>query len=186
MSNRPYFRYSGKELEDLFTQSKNNHDILIALKFELSHRKYTKSRLLEAKIEKLIISDSSRDKPHEEQLTPSSLYSTEATIIRVPKSKVIAPEPKIERPITPPERYIVECTQCKTPNFLYAPDDKVQYLSCSNCKTTFEVQCKQGVMRTTFHAKSETSSKINFSTTGWLLALVALATTLAFAIYLFM
>ena len=184
MSNRPYFRYSGKELEDLFTQSKNNHDVLTALKFELSHRKYTKSRLLETKIEKLITSNSNRDKPYkEEQLTPSSPYSSEATIVRAPESKIIVPEPKIGLPVAPPQRYIVECEKCQTPNFLYALDDKVQYLSCSNCKTSFEVQFKQGVMRTTFHTRPQVPSQISFKTVSWLIALVAL---LVFIIYLFM
>jgi len=184
MSNRPYFRYSGKELKELFTQSKNNHDVLIALKFELSHRKYSKSRLLEAEIGKSITSNANKDRPYEEQLISSSPYSTEATVVHVPKPTSIASEPIMLPTITPPERYIVECEQCQTPNFLYALDDKVQYLSCSNCKASFEVQFKQGVMRTTFHAKPETPSKI--SIISWLLTLVAFATALAFSIYLFM
>lgn len=182
MSNRPYFRYSGKELQELFTQSEDNHDILIALKFELSHRKYSKSRLLESKIEKFITSNSNQEK----LLKTQSPYSTEATIVPVLRPTVIAPESKIEQPVTPPERYIVECTYCKTPNFIYIIDEKIQYLSCSNCKTPFDVQFKQSVMRTTFHAKSETSSKDRFNNIGWSLALVAFAITIVFAIYLFM
>ena len=167
MSKRPYFKYSGEELKNLFTQSKNDIETLTALKFELSHRKYSKSRLLETEIEKTI----------------TSLYNTEATVIQVQKMKAIEPEPIVLPNTTPPERYIVECEQCKTPNFLYALDDKVQYLSCSSCKTSFEVQFKQGVMRTTFHTRPQAPSQISFKTVSWLIALVA---TLVFTIYLFM
>ena len=166
MSKRPYFRYSGEELKTLFTESKNDIETLTALKFELGHRKYSKSRLLETEIEKTI----------------TSLYNTEATDIQVQKIKAIEPEPIVLPTTTTPERYIVECEQCQTPNFLYALDDKVQYLSCSNCKTSFEVQFKQGVMRTTFHTRPQTPSQISFKTVSWLIALVA---ALVFTIYLF-
>ena len=167
MSKRPYFRYSGEELKTLFTESKNDIETLTALKFELGHRKYSKSRLLETEIEKTI----------------TSLYNTEATDIQVQKMKAIEPKPIVLPTTTASERYIVECEQCQTPNFLYALDDKVQYLSCSNCKTSFEVQFKHGVMRTTFHTRPQASSQISFKTVSWLIALVA---ALGFTIYLFM
>ena len=73
MSKRPYFRYSGEELKTLFTESKNDIETLTALKFELGHRKYSKSRLLETEIEKTI----------------TSLYNPEATDIQVQKIKAI-------------------------------------------------------------------------------------------------
>ena len=183
MSKRPYFRYSGEELETLFMESKNNIEILTALKFELSHRKYSKSRLLETEIEKLITSNQNKNTPSEERTIPSSLYSTEATVLRVPKPKAVESKPITSPTTIPPERYVVECEQCQTPNFLYALDDKVQYLSCSNCKTSFEVQFKQGVMRTTFHTRPQAPSQISFKTVSWLIALVAV---LVFIIYLFM
>ncbi len=183
MSNRPYFKYSGKELQELFNKSQNNPDVLIALKFELSHRKYSKSRLMETEIEKLIIPNPNKNRPFEGSSIPSSPYSTEATVMHNPKPKAVEPEPIVLPNTTPPERYIVECEQCKTPNFLYALDDKMQYLSCSNCKTSFEVQFKQGVMRTTFHTRPQAPSQISFKTVSWLIALVA---ALVFIIYLFM
>lgn len=183
MSKRPYFKYSGEELKALFTESKNDIETLTALKFELSHRKYSKSRLLETEIEKLIISNPNKNSSCGEHSIPSSPYSTEATIIHNPKPKAVEPEPIVLPNTNPPERYIVECEQCKTPNFLYALDDKVQYLSCSNCKTSFEVQFKQGVMRTTFHTRPQAPSQISFKTVSWLIALVA---ALVFTIYLFM
>lgn len=182
MSKCPYFRYSGEELKALFTESKNDIETLKALRFELSHRKYSKSRLLETEIDKLIISNPNKNRLVEEQSTPSSPYSTEATVIHNTKPKAVEPEPIILPTITPPERYIVECEKCQTPNFLYVLDDKMQYLSCSNCKTPFEVQFKQGVMRTTFHAKHETPSKISFSIIGWSLALIVFVITLVFVI----
>lgn len=183
MSKRPYFRYSGEELKTLFTESKNDIEILTALKFELSHRKYPKSRLLETEIEKLITSNQNKNIYPEKQSILSSPYNTEATVIQVQKLKAIEPEPIVLPTITHPERYIVECEQCQTPNFLYALDDKVQYRSCSNCRTSFEVQFKQGVMRTTFHTRPQAPSQISFKTVSWLLALVA---ALVFIIYLFM
>lgn len=183
MSKRPYFRYSGEELKTLFTQSKNDIETLTALKFELGHRKYSKSRLLETEIEKLITSNQNKNIYSEKQSIPSSPYNTEATVIQVQKIKAIEPEPIVLPTTTPPERYIAECEQCQTPNFLYALDDKVQYLSCSNCKTPFDVQFKQGVMRTTFHAIPQTPSKTSFKTISWLIALVA---ALLFITYLFM
>lgn len=183
MSKRPYFRYSGEELKALLIESKNDIETLTALKFELSHRKYSKSRLLETEIEKLIISNQNKKRPSEEQSIPPSPYSTEAKVIQVPKIKAVESEPVISPTNTPPERYIVECEQCQTPNFLYALDDKVQYLSCSNCKTSFEIQFKQGVMRTIFHARPQVPSQISFKTVSWLIALVA---ALVFIIYLFM
>ena len=183
MSKRPYFKYSGEELKALFTESKNDIETLTALKFELSHRKYSKSRLLETEIEKLIISNPNKNRPFEKQSISSSPYNTEAAVIQVQKLKAIEPEPIVLPTPTTPERYIVECEQCQTPNFLYALDDKVQYLSCSNCKTSFEVQFKQGVMRTTFHTRPQTPSQISFKTVSWLIALVA---ALVFTIYLFM
>lgn len=183
MSKRPYFRCSGEELKTLFTESKNDIETLTALRFELSHRKYSKSRLLETEIDKLIISNPDKNKPFEEQSTPSSPYNTEATVIQVQKLKAIEPEIIVLPTITHLERYIVECEQCQTPNFLYALDDKVQYLSCSNCKISFEVQFKQGVMRTTFHARPQVPSQISFKTVSWLIALVA---ALVFIIYPFM
>lgn len=183
MSKRPYFRYSGEELKALFMESKNDIDTLKALKFELSHRKYSKSRLLETEIDKLIISNPDKNEPFEEQSIPSSRYNTEATLVHSTKPKAVELESVILSTITPSKRYIVKCEQCQTPNFLYALDDKVQYLSCSNCKTSFEVQFKQGVMRTTFHAKPQVTSQISFKTVSWLIALVA---ALVFTIYLFM
>lgn len=181
MSKRPYFRYSGEELKTLFIESKNDIETLTALKFELSHRKYSKSRLLETEIEKLITSNQNKNIYSEKQSIPSSPYNTEATVIQVQRLKAIEPEPMVLPNTTPPERYIVECEQCKTPNFLYALDDKVQYLSCSNCKTSFEVQFKRGVMNTTFHARPQIPSKTSFKTVSWLILLAA-----ALAIYLFM
>jgi hypothetical protein len=183
MNKRPYFRYSGEELKALFTESKDDIDTLTALKFELSHRKYSKSRLLETEIEKLITSNQNKKIYSEKQSISSSPYNTEATVIQVKKLKAVEPEPIVLPNTTLPERYIVECEQCKTPNFLYALDDKVQYLSCSNCKTSFEVQFKQGVMRTTFHTRPQAPSQISFKTVSWLIALVA---ALVFTIYLFM
>lgn len=183
MSKRPYFRYSGEELKTVFTESKNDIETLTALKFELSHRKYSKSRLLETEINKLIISNTDKNKPFEEQSIPSSPYSTEATLVHNTRPKAVEPESTILPTITPPERYIVECKQCQTPNFLYVLDDKVQYLSCSNCKSSFEVQFKRGVMSTTFHARPQTPSKASFKTVSWLIALVA---ALVFITYLFM
>ncbi len=183
MSKRPYFRYSGEELKALFTESKNDIETLTALKFELSHRKYSKSRLLETEIEKLIISNPNKNRSCGEHSIPSSPYNTEARVIRTPKSKGIKPEPIVLPNTTHPERYIVECEHCKTPNFLYALDDKVQYLSCSNCKTSFEAQFKRGVMSTTFHARPQIPSKISFKTVSWLIVLVV---ALVFTIYLFM
>lgn len=134
-------------------------------------------------MKKTITSNQNKNIYSEKQSIPSSLYNTEATVIQVQKIKAIEPEPIILPTITPPERYIVECKQCQTPNFLYALDDKVQYLSCSNCKTSFEVQFKQGAMRTTFHARPQVPSQISFKTVSWLIALVA---ALVFFIYLFM
>lgn len=183
MNKRPYFKYSGEELKALFTESKNDIETLTALRFELSHRKYSKSRLLETEIDKLIISNPDKNKPFEEQSSPSSPYSTEATLLHNTKPKAVEPEPRVLTTITPPERYIVECKQCQTPNFLYVLDDKVQYLSCSNCKSSFEVQFKRGVISTTFHAIPQTPSKTSFKTISWLIALVA---ALLFITYLFM
>ena len=89
MNKRPYFRYSGEELKALFTESKDDIDTLTALKFELSHRKYSKSRLLETEIEKLITSNQNKKIYSEKQSISSSPYNTEATVIQVKKLKAI-------------------------------------------------------------------------------------------------
>lgn len=136
MSQRPYFRYSGKEIEDLFERSKEDINVLEALKKELSYRKRNKSRLLEDKIDKALESINTYS---------GSNSST---------NKTIHPVEEI------PKKYVVECSKCHTPNFIYALDDKVQYLSCAYCSTPFEAQLKQGVLRTTFKSEPIPSSEL--------------------------
>lgn len=179
MSQRPYFRYSGKELEDLFESSKDNIEVLKALKFELSHRKSKKMRLIEIEVNKILQSTSNISKPT--SFSPD--FSTDKTISPTAQQTQIC-QPMID-PLElkhkeaelvsnqSPEKYIVECAKCNTPNFIYALDDKVQYLSCSNCRTSFEAQLKQGVLRTTFKSESLPSSRPASSNNVMIYALVA-------------
>mgnify|MGYP000663319788 CR=1 FL=1 len=64
--------------------------------------------------------------------------------------------------IAQPEQVLVECSNCHTPNFVLNKIERVQYLSCSNCKQPFEAEFKYGVLRTNFITqKSEEKTQSN-------------------------
>ncbi len=78
-------------------------------------------------------------------------------------------------PQAAPERVVVECANCKTPNFVSTLEGVVQHLSCSACKSAYEAQFKYGVMRTTFQAKPTTEyggSGIKWIHTGLVVLLI--------------
>ncbi len=56
----------------------------------------------------------------------------------------------VSQDIAQPEQVLVECPKCHTPNFVLNKIERVQYLSCSNCKQPFEAEFKYGVLRTNF------------------------------------
>lgn len=189
MRERPYFRYSGKELEELFESSKEDCAVLENLKVELSHRKRTKSRLLEEKINKTLTEIYSKqiESTSNTQLgysTDNTILSNQGTETATSTTQPIYAEPLIPKlNSTPtPEKYVVECAKCQTPNFIYALDDKTQYLSCSNCRTPFEASLKQGVLRTTFNSEPATSSSSKPSNN--MITYVLIAFIILFAIYL--
>lgn len=144
MSKRPYFRSGIDDLEQLFASAEGNPTLLKALQQELAHREKPRARALKAKVDgrlaKLTGSPqgaSSPGRPWEAQIAG---YPT-----------VQGAPPPLASPPSTPERVIVECSQCKTPNFVSALEGVVQHLACSSCQTPFEAQFKYGVLRTTFH-----------------------------------
>lgn len=135
MASRPYFKYGIEQLQELAQSSREDLKVLKAIQYELGFRRVPKARALKRNVDEQV-----------NRLSP------------------IGPAPNPPRPPVPhvPNRVIVECANCKTPNFVSTLEDVVQHLSCSACKAPYEAQFKYGVMRTKFQTtpvlKSGTSA----------------------------
>lgn len=153
VSTRPYFRSSIDDLESIFRSAESDLSVLRKLQQELAHRDKPRARALKVKVgERLkFLTGQSTNKDYS-HATPRSV---------VPSIRVLTPHtsslPHGTQPV-PPERVVVECARCKTPNFVSTLDGIAQHLSCSECRAPFEAQFKYGVMRTTFLAADEQKS----------------------------
>lgn len=153
MSTRPYFRSSIDDLESIFRSAGSDLSVLRKLQHELVHREKPRARALKVKVGERLkcLTDQSTNTDYSNTTTPSAIPAR--PVVAPPTSSI----PHATHP-APPERVVVECARCKTPNFVSTLDDIVQHLSCSACRTPFEAQFKYGVMRTTFLAADEPKS----------------------------
>ena len=167
MSARPYFRSSIEDLESIFRSAESDLSVLQKLQQELAQREKPRARALKVKVGERLkcLTDQSADTDFSHATPPSA----------VPASSL----PHGTRPV-PPERVVVECARCKTPNFVSTLDGIVQHLSCSACRTPFEAQFKYGVMRTTFLAADEPKSTGSGMKWIFVVLLAALALVLLF------
>lgn len=176
MSARPYFRSSIDDLESVFRSAESDLSVLRQLQQELAHREKPRARALKVKV-------GERLKSLTDQSTGILRTSHPIHPPAVSARQVVTPPTSFFPHAThqvAPERVVVECARCKTPNFVSTLDGIVQHLSCSACRTPFEAQFKYGVMRTTFLAADEPKS--TGSSMKWLFVvlLAALALVLLF------
>ena len=145
MAYRPYFKHGIEQIQELVATSRSDLKVLKVIQYELGHRDRPKARALKAEVDELVRKLSvGAVAPPAPPVTPPRERGPE--------------EPAIQTPPDAPDRVIVECANCKTPNFVSTLEGVVQHLSCSACKSAYEAQFKYGVMRTTFQAKPTTES----------------------------
>jgi len=143
MAYRPYFKHGIEQIQALVASSHGDLKALKVIQYELGFRDRPKARALKAEVDDIV--------------------RRLSTGIAVPPAhqppRVSLPAPPAAPPSqAAPDRVVVECANCKTPNFVSTLEGVVQHLSCSACKSAYEAQFKYGVMRTTFQAKPTTES----------------------------
>ncbi|NUT63646.1 hypothetical protein [Herbaspirillum sp. C9C3] len=149
MAYRPYFKHGIEQIQTLVASSHGDLKTLKAIQFELGFRDRPKARTLKVEVDDLVLRLSTGTVVP--QTYPAAPVN-QPPRVTVPE-RADAPPPQVF-----PDRVIVECANCKTPNFVSTLDGVVQHLSCSACKSAYEAQFKYGVMRTTFQTKSTTES----------------------------
>jgi len=149
MAYRPYFKHGIEQIQALVTSSNCDLKVLKLIQYELGFRDRPKARALKAEVDDLVLRLSTGTAvPPARPLPPADQ-----------PPRVTVPEPPAASPSqVAPDRVVVECGNCKTPNFVSTLEGVVQHLSCSACKSAYEAQFKYGVMRTTFQARPTTES----------------------------
>ncbi len=143
MAYRPYFKHGIEQIQALVASSHGDLKTLKVIQYELGFRDRPKARALKAEVDDLVRRLSTGT------VVPPANQPPRVTVPEPPA----APPPQAA-----PDRVVVECANCKTPNFVSTLEGVVQHLSCSVCKSAYEAQFKYGVMRTTFQAKPTTES----------------------------
>jgi len=162
MGYRPYFKYGIEQIQALVAASRGDLKTLKVIQYELGFRSKPKARALKADVDALVLRLS-------DGMPASSSISNSDRLPMATAQESAANQSTASAP----DRVVVHCAHCNTPNFVSPLDGVVQHLSCSACKAPFEAQYKYGVMRTTFHAKP--TSKPAVSPFIWvILGLVAL------------
>lgn len=163
MAYRPYFKNRIEELQTLVDSSSNELKVLKVVQYELKFRDRPKAKALKVKVDELV---------HQLSANSNALYTQQESPAQQLK-KNLSERPTVDQTPATPDRIVVQCANCKTPNFVSTLDGIAQHLSCSACKTPYEAQFKYGVMRTTFQAKP--TSVLSDSALKWfLLSLVLL------------
>ncbi len=143
MAYRPYSKHGIEQIQALVASSHGDLKALKVIQYELGFRDRPKARALKAEVDDLVGRLSTGT------AVPPTHQLPRVTVPETPA----APPPQVA-----PDRVVVECANCKTPNFVSTLEGVVQHLSCSACKSAYEAQFKYGVMRTTFQAKPTTES----------------------------
>ena len=172
MAYRPYFQHGIEQLEELFGKSKSELKILRVLQYELGHRDRPKARALKQQVDELV-RKLSAGQPVQIAPPHSPPYEPPAQPVREPALvALVAP---------PPDRVVVECAYCNTPNFVSTLEGAEQHLSCSACRKPYVAVFKYGVMRTTF-APIQNSGDSSSSALKWVIAGIVLLIILALVI----
>lgn len=145
MAYRPYFKHGIEQIQALVASSRGDLEVLKVIQYELGFRDRPKARALKVEVDDLIRQLSAGAvalpiKPHQ------------------PKRESKPDSSKSQPPAAALDRLVVECPECKTPNFVSTLEGVVQHLSCSACKLPYEAQFKYGVMRTTFRITNTAAS----------------------------
>jgi hypothetical protein len=149
MAYRPYFKHGIEQIQTLVASSRGDLKALKVIQYELGFRDRPKARALKAEVDDIVRRLS----------TGTAVLPARPVPPANQPPRVTAPEPPaVPPPQAAPDRVAVECSNCKTPNFVSTLDGVVQHLSCSSCKSPYEAQFKYGVMRTIFQAKPSTQS----------------------------
>lgn len=149
MTMRPYLRHGIEQLQVLVASSRGDLKELKAIQYELSFRDRPKARVLKAEVDDLVCQLSTGMAVPPARTEPPAHQPPRFTVTEPPATPPKQPEPN---------RVVVECPNCKTPNFVSTLEGVVQHLSCSACRSAYEAQFKYGVMRTTFQAKPSAKS----------------------------
>lgn len=142
MAYRPYFKHGIEQLQALVATSGGDLKALKVIQYELGFRDRPKAKALKREVDVLV------------RRLLSGGYVPPAR----PEQPTPPPPPPPVTPTATPNRVVVECANCKTPNFVSTLDEVVQHLSCSACRSPYEAMFKYGVMRTTFQARPPTQS----------------------------
>jgi hypothetical protein len=149
MAYRPYFKHGIEQIQELVASSRDDLKALKVIQDELGFRNRPKAHVLKVEVDDLVrrLSAGAAEPPARRVPTPPQ------------PPRVMMPEPPVvQPPPAAPDRVVVECANCKTPDFVSTLEGVVQHLSCSTCKSPYNAQFKSGVMRTTFQAKPTTES----------------------------
>jgi len=155
----------------LVSSSRGDLETLKVIQYELGFRNRPKARSLKAEVDGLVsrLSDGALAQPT--CLAPPP----QPPIVTIPESPAVQPPPAA------PNRVVVECANCKTPNFVSTLEGVVQHLSCSACKSPYEALFKYGVMRTTFQGKPTTEPDDGASIKWILIGLIVLVVVVLMA-----
>lgn len=157
MAYRPYFKHGIEQIQELVAASCSDLRALKVIQYELGHRERPKARALKAEVDDLV-----------RRLSAGAEAPPSKPVSAPQPPRIAVPEAPPAQPLQAmPDRVVVECANCKTPNFVSTLDGVMQHLSCSACKSPYEAQFKYGVMRTTFQAKPNTAP--GKSTVNWVL-----------------
>ena len=158
MAYRPYFKHGIEQIQALVSTSQRDLKTLKVIQFELSFRKKPKALALKAEVDDLV-----------RQLSVEAAVSlVRHTHLPSQPSTATELEPQIlQHPPVVSDRVVIECANCKTPNFVSTLEGVTQHLSCSVCQMPYEAQFKYGVMRSTFQTKPNVKS--GSSTMMWVI-----------------
>lgn len=123
-SKRPYFSYTGPQLQSLFESNRQNSKVLRELLAELRHRSTPTAQSLKREVQEALASISTGGSRESTQTTPSPTAS--------------APEP--------PSHHKLTCRSCSIVLRVPVRPDKTSY-NCPTCKAEFETVFKDGVFQ---------------------------------------
>lgn len=156
MSNRPYFRFSVVELTQEFSNNLNNKYNLQALQYELSHRRTPSAKRLAEQVDQHLKSFkmAERDSFSEKQVNPPP-----SVVINTTKTLQLKEECIQENNITSPceSNIVINCAACQQANIL-KPIVGITKHQCIGCGVNFDVEYKNGLVRTVFVKEIQTES----------------------------
>lgn len=154
MSNRPYFRFSAAELTQEFKKNLNNKSNLLALQHELSHRRTPSAKRLVKQVDQHLKSFKAAER---DSFSEKPVNSTPSVTIKktLPLKEKYIQENNITLPCE--SNIVINCAACQQANIL-KPIVGITSHQCIGCGVNFDVEYKNGLVRTVFVKEIETTS----------------------------